>query len=67
MTIPKIGRGLLSGLLTLTVVALVACDGGEDAAPEAAAGAPPPAVVVTPVIEQEVAETAEFVGRTAAY
>jgi membrane fusion protein (multidrug efflux system) len=67
MTTPPIGRALLSGLLALMLGTLAACDEFEDAAPAAAANRPPPGVVVTPVIEEAVAGTAEFVGRTEAF
>lgn len=65
MPIPNSGRVLVSGFLALSVVALTACDGGDTT--QAAADAPVPAVVVTPVIEQAVADSAEFVGRTEAF
>lgn len=40
---------------------------GEEVAPEASGAAPPPAVVVAAATEQDVAASAEFVGRTEAF
>ena len=58
------GRRAARPVIAAALLALGACDQGEQASTEA--GAPPPAVVVAPAVTREVAGTAEFVGRTEA-
>ena len=58
------GRRLLGCVLALSLIVLAACDQQDQTG--AAEAAPPPGVTVTPVMQQEIVESVEFLGRVAA-